>query len=335
MSRRIPMSYENEIKRNLWGIVLAAGGGNRIRRFIEKRYGINSPKQYVAFTGRRSMLQHTFHRVERLIPSERTLIVVDPRHRKEIRAQLYERPDNTVIFQPCNRETAPGLLLPLMHIYKRDPEARVAIFPSDHFILQEERFMAYVALADEVVRHHPEQIVLLGVRSEGPETEYGWIKPGEPLGERYGSGVRRLERFLEKPDLSSAREFHRKGYLWNTFVTVAKAKTLVGLTEMHLPHIWSHFERILDAIGTSQEHYVVECEYRNMERVTLSNGIFERSPSHMSVIEIENVLWSDWGSEERVLYTLERIGRSPLSPSLEFRAERSHRSVPEEEKTAI
>ncbi|HET6370406.1 MAG TPA: sugar phosphate nucleotidyltransferase [Nitrospiria bacterium] len=329
------MPFDIDPKRNLWGIVLAAGGGNRIRHFIEKRYGMDSPKQYVAFTGKRSMLQHTLHRVETLIPSDRTLVVVDPKHGKDIRTQLYERPDNTVIFQPCNRETAPGVLLPLMHIYKRDPEARVAIFPADHFILEEDRFMAHVSLGDEVVRHHPDQIVLLGVRAEGPETEYGWIEPGEPLGERFGTRVRRLGHFLEKPDLPAAREFFRKGFLWNTFVMVAKAETLIELAKAHLPNIWSHFDRILDAIGTNQEHHVVEAEYRNMERATLSRGILEKSISRMSVIEIEGVFWSDWGSEERVLATLEKIGRLPLPFSEEVRPIRVPRPKPEKEKIAI
>jgi mannose-1-phosphate guanylyltransferase len=332
---RISMPFDIDPKRNLWGIVLAAGDGNRIRHFIEKDHGTSSPKQFVAFTGRRSMLQHTLRRVERLIPAERTLVVVDPKHDKDIRAQLYDRPANTVIFQPCNRETAPGVLLPLMHIYKRDPEARVVIFPADHFILEEDRFMDYVSLGDEAVRDHPDRIVLLGVRAEGPETEYGWIEPGEPLCDTFGSRVKRLGCFLEKPDLPSAREFYRRGFLWNTFVNVTKAENLIELTKVHLPNIWSRFDRILDAIGTIQEHRVVDSEYRNMERATLSRGILEKSTSRMSVVEIEDVFWSDWGSEERVLSTLEKIGRRPLPFSKELRPDPSIRLMADQEKIAI
>ncbi|MCG3113302.1 MAG: hypothetical protein MCM46_15915 [Candidatus Manganitrophus sp. SB1] len=279
-----------------------------MRQFIRYWCGRHSPKQYIAFKGRRSMLQHTLHRVEKLIPPERTLIVVNPRHDREIKAQLSGRPQNTLIFQPYNRETAPGVLLPLIYILKSDPEARVAIFPSDHFIWEEDQFMGYVELAHKVVQRLPGEIVLLGVQPEGPEIEYGWIEPTEPIQEEFGPDVRRVGRFLEKPDTESALQFFMKGYLWNTFVIVTKAKTLIEAAEKHLPHIWSRFERMLAAIGTDRELSIIEREYRDMEAVTLTHGIFEKNLTNIAVVQVRDVLWSDWGSGDRVFATLERIG---------------------------
>src|SRR5687767_9752363 len=69
----------------------------------------------------------------------------------EVRRQLFSRPKQNIIVQPANKETGPGILLPLMHIYKRSPEAIVAVFPSDHFIWEEDRFMNHVQLAAESV----------------------------------------------------------------------------------------------------------------------------------------------------------------------------------------
>lgn len=298
-------------KGQLWGIVLAAGEGKRMNQFIHASYGISSPKQYVAFTGKRSMIQHTLDRIEQLIPPERTRIVVSHGHIKEIRSQLANLPEQTLVFQPYNRETAPGALLPLLYIYKRDPQARVAFFPADHFIQKEERFMRYVAEADHVVEHHPEQIVLLGIRSEGPEVEYGWIAPAEPLSGPWQIEVKRVGRFLEKPSGDAALRFHKNGYLWNTFVSVMRADTLIELTRQHLPEIWKRFERILAAIGTVHERATIEREYRTMEGATLSREIFERCTDRISVIEVKDVLWSDWGSSDRVLRTLRKIGKTP------------------------
>jgi mannose-1-phosphate guanylyltransferase len=200
--------------------------------------------------------------------------------------------------------------LPLVHIYKRDPEARIVILPSDHFILEEERFMDYIVLAERVVRRYPNRIALLGVQADGPETEYGWIEPRESVDRAFGPAVKQLGRFLEKPGPEIALEFYEKGYLWNTFVTVAKAQTLIGLAQRHLPSLWSHFERILAAIGTDREQLVIEREYRWMEGTTLSHGLFEKCPSDLLVVEMKNIYWSDWGSGERVLSTLERIGKT-------------------------
>lgn len=299
-------------KGKLWAVVLAAGEGTRMNQFIRSSYGLCSPKQYIAFTGKRSMLQHTLDRVAQLIPAEHTRIVVNPSHIKEIRTQLSGLPDQTLVFQPYNRETAPGALLPLTYIVKEDPEARVAFFPSDHFVQEEDRFMRYVAAADEIVRHHPEQIALLGIQPEGPEVEYGWIAPADPLPGPNEAGARRVGRFLEKPNREAALEFYENGYLWNTFVSVLKASTLLALTQRYLYGIWQRFERIKSAIGTVHELSTIEREYRTMESATLSRGIFERCADQISVLEVKGVFWSDWGSSHRVLQTLQKIGKTPF-----------------------
>lgn len=95
------------------GIVLAAGEGKRLWPFVQKLRGDMLPKQYVNFIGRRSMLEHTFHRAQKLIPAERLVTVVSDTHLEnvEVRRQLSRQPPGCVIAQPDNRETAPGFLL--------------------------------------------------------------------------------------------------------------------------------------------------------------------------------------------------------------------------------
>ena len=120
-------------KEKLWGIVLAGGEGTRVREFLSQLCGGRGLKQFCAVVGRRSMLEHTLARVERLIPRERMLVVVCQDHRPEASQQLAHWPQENVVWQPANRDTAPGILLPLAHISHRDPLATVAVFPSDHF----------------------------------------------------------------------------------------------------------------------------------------------------------------------------------------------------------
>jgi mannose-1-phosphate guanylyltransferase len=92
------------------------------------------------------MLEHTFDRAEKSISPERLFTVVGRNHLNypEARRQLSARPEGTIVVQPENKETAPGLLLPLMHLVKRDPTSRVAVFPSAHFIVEEDLFMLHV-----------------------------------------------------------------------------------------------------------------------------------------------------------------------------------------------
>jgi nucleotidyltransferase-like protein len=103
------------------GIVLAGGEGKRLRPFVHLLRKDLLPKQYVNFIGRRSMLEHTLHRAEKLIPSERLFIVLNEAHLgfPEVQQQICKRPPGTIIVQPENKETGPGLLLPLMHLFPR------------------------------------------------------------------------------------------------------------------------------------------------------------------------------------------------------------------------
>jgi len=329
------MAAQAKTKGLLWGIVLAAGEGKRISTFVRLDYGLRAPKQYVAFTGKRSMLQHTLERAERLIPSERILCVVSPDHIEDIKTQLSERPAGTVIFQPRNRETLPGVLLPLIYIFKRDPEARVVILPSDHFIQEEDRFMRYVEYADAFIRWSPDETVLLGIQPEGLEVDYGWIEPSETVLDPLDVAVRRVGRFLEKPNPELASAFFlKKRFLWNIFVTITRAKTLIQMTKAYHPQLWLQFERMMEAMGTKAERATIENEYREMKETNLSRDLFERVPERISVIEVKDVLWSDWGDGTRVEATLKKLGKLPVhvsrpleeaKPSVEKKALGSHR----------
>ena len=154
------------------GIVLAGGNGKRLAPFIRQIRADDLPKQYVNLSGSRSMLEHTFHRAEKLISPERLFTVVGRNHLEypEARRQLLARPKGTIVVQPENKETAPGLLLPLMHLYKGYPTSTVAVFPSDHFIVEEDLFMLHVQRAFRVVEQDASRLVLLGVEPSSPET---------------------------------------------------------------------------------------------------------------------------------------------------------------------
>lgn len=301
----------------LWGLVLAAGDGKRLRSYARQVSGKELPKQYVNFIGRRSMLEHTFQRVERLVPKERLLTIVGRHHlaHQEVRRQLSTLPANNVIVQPENKETGPGILLPLMHLHRRDAEAIIAVFPSDHFILHEECFIEYVRVAARSVNQAPERIILLAVKAQEPETEYGYIVARDVLDKSCSLGTRRIAAFIEKPDANLAHKLMMTGGLWNTMTMVFKLKTLLDLFRALLPGIYLNFGRVLDAIGTPGEHKTVSDVYEHLEPVNFSKGIMEqiatRFPEQLAVLAVHNVVWSDWGSEARIRETIRKLHLSP------------------------
>jgi mannose-1-phosphate guanylyltransferase len=213
---------------NRCGIVLAAGEGKRLQPFIRRLRGDSLPKQYVDFTGSRSLLQHTFSRAEKLICRERLFTVVSQDHLNypEVVRQLFDRAPGTVVAQPENRETAPGLLLPLAHLCKRYPDATVVVFPSDHFVGDDNPLITYVDQAFRIVERDPSYLVLLGVEPDRPETDYGYILPGNEVND-VSHSVREVLHFVEKPEAETASKTILLGGLWNTMIMVFKAKVLL------------------------------------------------------------------------------------------------------------
>ena len=307
------MDTTNVDDRLLHGIVLAAGEGKRLQPYVQEIRGEALPKQYVNLIGRRSMLEHTFHRAEKLIPAEQIFTVVSRRHllRAEVCLQVASRPRETLIVQPANKETGPGILLPLMFIYKRCPQAIVAIFPSDHFVLEEDRFMNHVKLAVQAAKQDPSRIVLLAIEPHEPETEYGYVVPHEGVGGLCRFGTRRVSAFIEKPRAELASKLVMAGGLWNTMTMVLKADTLLQLVRSVHPVIYRDFRRILEAVGTPEERPTINEVYGKLEPANFSKQILERIavdyPKSISVLPVREVLWSDLGSRERVLRVLRTL----------------------------
>jgi mannose-1-phosphate guanylyltransferase len=198
---------------HLWGILLAGGDGMRMQHFIRARFGCECPKQYCTFFGTQSLLRQTICRAERLVPPERLLTVVTQPHLPYAQVELADRPPDTVLVQPCNRETGPGILLPLLHVQQRAPEATVALFPSDHFVLGAQRFMALVAAAAAFVTREPGRLVLLGAAPTQPEIDYGWIEVGDELDQAQGERLYQVLQFWEKPSQPQAQVLWRQGYV--------------------------------------------------------------------------------------------------------------------------
>ncbi len=279
------MSQRQE--RKLWGIVLAAGEGTRTRDFLAQLCGGRDIKQFCAVIGRRSMLEHTLARVEQPIPRQRILVVVSTDHRAEVAASLAHWPADNVIFQPLNRDTAPGILLPLASLSYRDPLANVAIFPSDHFIVREERFMGAVGKAVAEVHRFPREMTLLGIGPDRAEEGYGWI---EPAAEEDGRETRAIHQFWEKPSSIDRQLLLARGALWNTFVCVAWAPTLWSLARQATPDLYHAFAEIRWALGKSSAPLVIERVYEILRAVNFSSGVCEPLASYLRVPQLLKAL---------------------------------------------
>ena len=301
-------------KKKLWSIVLAGGEGTRLGSFVHRWLGRSRPKQFCTFVGTRSLLQHTVDRAARLTSAEQSVLVIAQTHRQEAMTQLDGRKVGTVLFQPANRDTGAGVFLPLTYVRARDPLATVVIYPSDHFVYPEERFLDTVRDAVIVAEQLHDRIILLGVTPDRLELDYGWILPGERLAHAGTSPVQAVRAFLEKPTAQEADEALTHHALWNTMVMTAKVETLWRLGQQCFPELIERFERLGQAIGTSEEARVLETIYLTMPSRNFSSDLLQHVSDRVAVTELTNALWSDWGRPERITEALRRIGRTPAFP---------------------
>jgi mannose-1-phosphate guanylyltransferase len=294
-----------------WAVILAGGEGMRLRPLVRRMLGADRPKQYVRLFGEQTLLRQTLDRVSLAIPEERTLVVTVRRHAGYIAEEFSGGTHPRILAQPLDRGTAAGVLYPAHWIAWRNPEATVAIFPSDHFLLGETSFMAHVAEVVAWVEKHPERLVLLGAPPSSPEVEYGWIEPGEALGDVSTGPVRAVRQFWEKPSVARARACLESGHLWNTSVLVGKVATLVQTGWQALPGLSDRLAHIEPFVGTPEEADAVRQAYELMPRANFSKDVLEAAGDALAVSRLPRIVWSDLGSPHRVMEALTRMRIRP------------------------
>lgn len=299
---------------SVWAVVLAGGEGERVRPLVHRWLGHHRPKQYCAFTGTRSMFQHTVDRALELAPPERIIAIAARSHQAEVTAQLDQRPIRAVLLQPENRDTAAGIFLPLAYIKAQDPDATVVILPSDHFVYPEDRFLDIVRRTTTAADRLTDRLILLAVTPDRPEVEYGWIEPGSALTSDTGHQVRSVRRFLEKPDEALAMHAMAAGGLWNTLVLAARIKALWALGWQCFPEMMPLFEHVERTVRVAGDMPALDALYARMPLRNFSSGLLARAPERVAVVEADGILWSDWGKPERIADTLLRLGKQPAFP---------------------
>jgi mannose-1-phosphate guanylyltransferase len=270
---------------------------------VRALYGQALPKQFAVLHGERSLLQQTVERVLPLVPARRMVVVVSREHELLARAQLAEHEGIDIVAQPADLGTGPGVLLPLVRIAARDPEAVVTLVPSDHHVPKPAPLLDALAAAARVAHGISSPLTLLGVCATRAETEYGWIVPGAPIDTPHCGELRAVAGFVEKPSAEAATRLLRAGALWNTFLSVGHVATFWRLARRHLHTHSCELERYAHHLGTAQESAALGHAYERMSPANFSHDLLAHARG-LATLPVFGSGWSDWGSPERVLDSL-------------------------------
>jgi mannose-1-phosphate guanylyltransferase len=288
-----------------WCLVLAGGDGARLQGLTREIAGAPIPKQYCRILGARSLLEMTLARSQLFAPAERTIVMINRSHRHVGSEQLHAIAPKNVIVQPCNRDTGPGLLFALLQFGQRVADAVVAVFPSDHFVGDDQAFIAHVRQAANLLAPHPDKVALLGVCPRHPEPGYGYIVPGRPVGTRHTATAFRVAAFHEKPEADLAGRLFAGGSLWNSFVMVFRLRRMLELLRAAMPDEFA----ALRAIGGDARR--LARAYPRLAPWSFTAHFLTRIPQHLIVLPVGGVYWSDWGTREAVESTLQMLNAVP------------------------
>jgi mannose-1-phosphate guanylyltransferase len=278
----------------LYSVIMAGGSGTR---FWPESRDLR-PKQLLKLVGDRTMIQSTVDRLEGLIPRDRVFIATNARQAAGIAEQLPDLPQSALLLEPCKRDTAPCIALAAAHLMKRDPDAVMAVMPSDHVIGPAERFQQAIQLAADLVAASPDRIVTLGIRPTYPAESFGYIERGERLetdSSDLAASVFRVARFREKPKAEAAREFLASGnFYWNAGIFVWRAATILDYLARLQPELYARIKSIAATIGTNDYQATLEREFAAIKGISIDYAVMEHATD---IVVIEAPFnWDDVGS---------------------------------------
>ncbi|TRO65731.1 mannose-1-phosphate guanylyltransferase [Christiangramia sabulilitoris] len=294
---------------NYYGIIMAGGVGSRFWPSSKA----SSPKQFLDILGvGETLFQTTFNRLARLIPAENIYILTNEKYVDMIKDQVPNIQDEQIVPEPEMRNTAPSILLGALKIHKKNPDALTVIAPSDHWIKEEEAFLASVQTALDSAEKN-DRLLTLGIEPTTPNTGYGYIK----YDKNDEAEVKKVQRFTEKPNLKKAEEFLKAGnYVWNAGIFIWRAEFIIRLFEKYLPEMYRLFEHGNSYWNTEEEKEFLAKNYPRAANISIDYGIMEKSDS-VFVIPVK-YHWSDLGTWSSVQSELpqDEIGNTVVNGRL-------------------
>jgi mannose-1-phosphate guanylyltransferase len=311
-----------------WAIVLAGGSGERMRESISKWMGAYKPKQFCAFTGNRTMLEHTWDRAKQLVGQTNIVTVAVNEHSLYFE-QMGSRVPGTLIYQPGNIGTAAAVYLALAYILAMDHKASIILLPSDHFVFPESRFIKLAKEAMVTARRHPQRLVLMGAEASWANTDYGWIESRPANIEQPDDGplcsLKQVVAFVEKPKAPEANRLYRNGALWSTMIIAATARSLWHQAQLKQPALFVcllYINRLirqarLGKVPLDSVDRALKQTFSHMPILDFSRDLLQECADQCLVLPMTELVWDDWGRPERILHCIEQYG---LDSSLKARS---------------
>lgn len=272
-----------------YALLLAGGGGTRLWPMSREE----RPKQLLSLIEERSLFRASVERLDPLFAPEQIYVSTTQQYIDALRGEAPTIPPENFIAEPAKRNNAAAIGLAVTVLQKRDPNAVIAMMPTDHFINKHDVFLDVLRVAHEVALH--DNIITLGISPSFPSTGFGYIQQGAIHSEIDQFTIYKATRFTEKPDVVRATQFIASGeYSWNSGMFIWSANTAMAEFERQQPDMSALLQELQPTVDTPEFDATLNRIWEHMPRISIDYAIMEHA-QQMTVIPVD-IGWSDVGS---------------------------------------
>ena len=281
------------MNKDYYAVIMAGGIGSRFWPVSRAAF----PKQFHDMLGTgHTLLQKTFNRLNKLIPTENIYILTNDRYLDLTLEQLPVLTSEQVILEPVMRNTAPCILLAALKIKKANQNALMLVAPSDHWIEDEGAFIKDVKSCFDAAQKE-DILVTLGIAPTFPNTGYGYIESDKETGLNTiaNGGINKVKQFREKPDYETAKKFIAAGnFVWNAGIFMWSVNSISLAFEEYMPKMSKLFSEGNTVYNTLNEKQFIAEQYGNAENISIDYGILEKASN--VYVKKANFDWNDLGT---------------------------------------
>lgn len=275
---------------NIHAVILAGGKGERFWPASRT----HRPKHLLPIVGDRCMLSQTVERLKNNVPIKKIWVVTQPAQSETILERIPILSKDNILEEPLGKDTAAAITFAMSCISQEDPEAIAGIFPADHVIHDEEHFGIFLKKAFEIAKQY-EKLLTVGIKPLSPATGYGYIQRGPLLSEHKLQGVYRVERFVEKPNLVTAKRYvDSRNYYWNGGIFIWKATTFAKALAVNSPEHFHMFQEVQAYCKThTRDLQKLTTIYNKVPKISIDYALMEKAENRW-VLE-STFDWDDVG----------------------------------------
>ncbi len=278
-------------------VIIAGGSGTRLWPLSRQLY----PKQLIDIYDENTMVQNTVLRLDGIKSIAPPIIVCNEAHRFMTAEQLrkIQVEPSAIILEPIGRNTAPAIALAALKAMENDSDPVLLILPADHVIKEPLKFHEAVESGYKFALK--DLLITFGVIPSGPETGYGYIKKGQEI--EAGSSAAQIDRFVEKPDLDTARKYIESGnYCWNSGMFMFKASAIINEMENLAPQILKSCKDVIVSGKEDLDFFRLPIEgFEAIPSDSIDYAVMEKTTK--GVVIPFDAGWSDMGSFDALWQT--------------------------------